>query len=152
MPPSTEDDSLIRVKRAYDKPALSDGLRVLVERAWPRGLGKEAARLDLWLPELAPSETLQKWFTHGTMTALQRKYCAELRTPQATVALEKIYDHLLKEQTVTLLYAGDNAEINGATLLQAVLEGERKPPNGTGPAKAAAASGRVRAVARRPRR
>jgi uncharacterized protein YeaO (DUF488 family) len=155
MPPSAEDDSLIRIKRAFDKPALSDGVRVLVEAAWPRGLGKEAARVDHWLPALAPSATLAKWFKHraaGMMTALERKYFAELRTPQATEAMEQIYNYLLREKAITLLYAGDDAEMNSATLLKNLLEGHRKPPNGTGPAKAAAASGRVRAAMRRPRK
>src|SRR4051812_7567194 len=112
MPPSTEDDSLVRVKRAYDKPALSDGVRVLVEASWPRGLGKEAARLDRWFPQLAPSATLAKWFKHqsASMAALERKYFAELRTPAATEAMEQIYNYLLREKTITLLYAGDEAE------------------------------------------
>jgi uncharacterized protein YeaO (DUF488 family) len=155
MPPYTENDSLIRVKRAYDKPSLNDGVRVLVEATWPRGLGKEAARLDHWFPALAPSATLAKWLKHqalGMITALERKYFAELRTPAATEAMEQIYNYLLREKPITLLYAGDDAEINGAVLLKNLLEGHRKPPNGTGPAKAAAAGGRVRAAARRPRR
>lgn len=153
MPPSAKDDSLIRIKRAYDKPALSDGARVLVEREWPRGLGRDAARLDLWLPALAPSETLVKWFSHaGMMSALQRKYFNELKTPQATRALEQIYEFMLREKPVSLLYAGDNAELNGAVLLKNLLEGHRMPPNSTGPAKAAAAGGRARAMARRPQR
>ncbi len=154
MPPSTQDDSLVRIKRAYDKPALSDGARVLVEATWPRGLGRDAARLDLWLPALAPSETLVKWFSHpGMISALQRKYFNELKTPQATQALEQIYEFLLREKPVTLLYAGDNAQVNGAVLLKDLLEGHRMPPNTTGPAKAAAAGGRVAArAARRPRR
>lgn len=155
MPPFAQDDSLVRVKRAYDKPALSDGVRVLVESAWPRGLGKEAARIDHWLPALAPSATLAKWLTNrsaGMMTALERKYFAELRTPQATEAMEQIYNYLLREKPITLLYASDDAEHNSAVLLRNLLAGHRKPPNGTGPAKAAAAGGRVRAAMRRPRK
>lgn len=155
MSPSIEDDSLIRVKRAYDKPALSDGVRILVESTWPRGLGKDAARLDHWFPALAPSATLAKWFKHqsqGMMTALERKYFTELRTPVATEAMEQIYNYLLREKSITLLYASDEPEFSGAMLLKNLLEGHRKPPNGTGPAKAAVASGRASAVARRPRR
>lgn len=153
MPQSTQDDDLVRIKRAYDRPALSDGVRILVEGTWPRGLGKDAARLDLWLPALAPSATLAKWFTHpGMMSALQRKYFAELKTPQATEALEQIYNYLLREKPITLLYAGEDAQLNGAALLKDLLDGHRKPPNNTGPAKAAAAGGRVRAAARRPRK
>jgi uncharacterized protein YeaO (DUF488 family) len=155
MSPSVENDSLIRIKRAHERPALSDGVRVLVEAAWPRGLGKEAARVDHWFPALAPSATLAKWLKNssgGMMTALERKYFAELRTPQATEAMEQIYNCLLREKTITLLHVGDDAEVNSATLLKNLLEGHRKPPNGTGPAKAAAAGGRVRAAMRRPRK
>jgi len=155
MPASAQDDSQVRIKRAYDKPALSDGVRILVESAWPRGLGKDAARLDHWFPALAPSETLTKWLKNrsaGMMTALERKYFVELRTPAATEAMEQIYNYLLGDKTITLLYANDAAELSGALLLKNLLDGHRKPPNGTGPAKAAAASGRARAVARRPRK
>jgi uncharacterized protein YeaO (DUF488 family) len=155
MPPTSKDDSLIRIKRAYAKPALSDGVRVLVESAWPRGLGKEAARVDHWFPELAPSATLTKWLKHraeGMMTALERKYFAELRTPKATEAMEQLYNYLLREKTITLLHAAEEAEWSGAVLLKNLLDGHRKPPSNTGPAKAAAAVGRARAVARRPRR
>ena len=81
----------------------------------------------------------------------QRKYFTELKTPQATAALEQIYNLILQEKTITLLYAGDDAAMNGAVLLKELLDGHRKPPNGTGPAKAAAAGGRVRAV-RKPRK
>ena len=147
------DDDEIKVKRAYDKPALSDGVRVLVESAWPRGLSKESSRLDLWLPALAPSPTLSKWFSHpGLASSLMRKYFAELSTPQATAGLELLYDYLAREKTITLLYAGDDAELNAATLLKGLLQGERKPPNNTGPAKAAATGGRARAAMRRPRK
>ena len=153
MSPAAESDSLIRVKRAYDRPALSDGLRILVESKWPRGLAKDASRIDMWLPALAPSETLVKWFSHpGMLSALQRKYFNELKTPQATEGLEQIYNHLLQEETLTLLYAGDDPVLNGAMLLKDLLDGHRMPPNNTGPAKAAAAGGRARTVARRPRR
>src|SRR5438128_7631092 len=142
MSPAAENDDLVRVKRAYDKPALSDGVRVLVEAKWPRGLAKEAARVDMWLPALAPSETLVKWFAHpGMLSALQRKYFTELKTPQATEALEHVYNYLLKEKTVKLLYGGNDPVLNGAMLLKDLLDGHRKPPNNTGPAKAAAAAG-----------
>lgn len=147
------DDDEIKVKRAYDKPALSDGVRVLVEAQWPRGLSKEASRLDLWLPALAPSPTLAKWFQNpGLATSLQRKYFAELNTPQAAAGLELLYDYMMRDKTITLLYAGDDPELNAATLLKGLLEGQRKPPNNTGPAKAAAAGGRARAAMRRPRK
>lgn len=151
MPSVVESADLVRIKRAYEKPALSDGVRVLVEPVWPRGLGKESARIDLWFPALAPSESLTKWFSHGVPSALLRKYFTELKTPQATADLEQLYNLLLREKIITLLYADDDGELNGAVLLKELLDGNRKPPNGTGPAKAAAAGGRARA-ARRPRK
>src|SRR3954470_19983631 len=126
MSPVSTSDSLIRVKRAYDKPALSDGLRLLIESKWPRGLAKDASRIDLWLPALAPSETLVKWFSHpGMLSALQRKYFSELKTPQATQALEQIYNYLLQDKIITLLYAGDDPVLNGAMLLKDLLDGQR---------------------------
>jgi uncharacterized protein YeaO (DUF488 family) len=148
-------DFQINIKRAYDKPSLNDGVRVLLESTWPRGLGKEVARLDLWLPVLAPSATLAKWFARNDAamtTALERRYFAGLRTPQAAAALELIYDYLLRDKTITLLYAGDDPHMTAAALLKDLLEGHRKPPNSTGPAKAAVASGRARAAMRRPRK
>jgi hypothetical protein len=55
---------MLKLKRAYAAPAPEDGFRVLVERLWPRGLTKEAAALDLWLKEIAPSPELRRWFSH----------------------------------------------------------------------------------------
>ena len=54
----------IAVKRVYEPPAPNDGLRVLVDRLWPRGLSKSAARIDLWVRELAPSNELRRWYAH----------------------------------------------------------------------------------------
>ena len=55
---------MIRLKRAYDEPSKQDGLRILVERLWPRGVSKEAAAIELWLKDLAPSTELRKWYAH----------------------------------------------------------------------------------------
>jgi len=55
---------MIHLKRAYDKPAKRDGLRILVERLWPRGVSKEKAAIDLWLKEVSPSPELRTWFNH----------------------------------------------------------------------------------------
>src|SRR5947207_3149850 len=144
--PSDFHPAAIHVKSAYEKPALSDGVRILVEAKCPEDLDRDAARIDLWLPALAASESLAKWLTqHKLAGALERKYFNELKTPKATAALEQIYNHLLQDKTVTLLYAVEDEVLNNAVLLKGLLDGNRKPPNGTGPAKAAAAGGRVRA-------
>ena len=59
-----DDKITIQIKRIYDEPASTDGFRVLVDRLWPRGVSKEAAQLDLWLGDIAPSNSLRKWFNH----------------------------------------------------------------------------------------
>ena len=71
----------IRLKRAYEKPAPDDGLRVLVERLWPRGLSKERASVDLWMKDVAPSPELRRWFNHdpAKWNEFQTRYRAELR-------------------------------------------------------------------------
>src|SRR5208337_3351857 len=70
----------IRLNRAYEKPAPNDGLRVLVERLWPRGLSKERAAVDLWMKDIAPSPELRRWFNHdpAKWDEFQRRYRAEL--------------------------------------------------------------------------
>ena len=71
----------IKLKRAYDPPARGDGLRVLVDRLWPRGVKKEDLRLDAWAKELAPSTELRKWFGHGPQrwVEFKKRYRAELK-------------------------------------------------------------------------
>jgi len=138
----------VSIKRAYDKPSRSDGKRVLVERVWPRGLGKESALLDLWLPELGASAALEKWMRSGRPLkgTMQRKYFAELCTPDATAALEKLHALADRSKLLTLLDAGKDASKNPAALLKDFLEGGRKPPNGSGPGRASAGAGEVRAM------
>jgi len=138
----------VLVKRAYDKPSRSDGTRVLVERAWPRGLGKESAMLDLWLPALGASATLEKSMrsSRPPKAIVQRKYFAELCTPDAMAALEMLHAFADRTKPLTLLYAGKDPSQNPAALLKDFLEGGRKPPNGSGPGRASAGQGQVRAM------
>ncbi len=72
---------MIKPKRVYEKPSRSDGLRVLVDRLWPRGLTKDRAAVDLWLKEIAPSTELRKWFGHDPdkWKEFQTRYRTELR-------------------------------------------------------------------------
>jgi len=67
--------TVVRVKRIYDPPKKDDGVRVLVDRLWPRGLVKDKARIDLWLRDIAPSDALRKWFAHdpNKWAAFQKK-------------------------------------------------------------------------------
>ena len=140
----------VHLKRVYDAPSLQDGARVLVDRLWPRGLTKEAAALDAWMKEISPSNELRKWFhAHPAQwSKFREKYLAELTTGEAHAALQQLHDLARKRRGLTLLFASKNLERNNATVLKELVDGERKPPTGTGPARAVA-SGRARAVQRR---
>jgi len=112
---------VIRLKRAYEKPSPDDGLRVLVERLWPRGVRKEALAADLWLKDLAPSTELRKWFHHDPekWPEFQRRYLAELADKKDQVALLK---QRLREGVVTFVYAARDEDRNGAVVLKRFLE------------------------------
>ncbi len=141
----------IAIKRAYEKPADSDGPRVLVDRFWPRGLKKADARVDHWLKDLAPSDTLRKWFhSSANWVVFKKRYFKELCTPEASEALNTLYRLMNEHGYATLVYASKDTEHNNAVALKEVLEGMRKPPSSTGPARAAATSGRI--AKRRPGR
>lgn len=112
---------MIKLKRAYDKPAEDDGERILVERLWPRGVSKAQAQLDLWLKEIAPSTELREWFGHDPdkWTEFRRRYLKELKQKADSISLLR---RLAKKGTVTLIYAARDEEHNGALVLQQFLQ------------------------------
>jgi uncharacterized protein YeaO (DUF488 family) len=119
----------IRLKRVYDPPENSDGFRVLVDRLWPRGLHKDRAALDLWCKDIAPSDSLRKWFGHDPRRFAEfgRRYWQELeRNPGAVADLEAILE---KHPVVTLLYSARDPEHNQAVVLREFLlkRAGRKP-------------------------
>src|SRR5215475_846042 len=121
----------VRVKRVYEAARRSDGMRVLVDRLWPRGLTKQDAALDAWLADLAPSNELRKWF-HAYpehWAEFRKRYLQELSNGRAQAALDKLYD-LGRRGNLTLLFASKNVERNNAVILRELLEGARKPPTG----------------------
>jgi uncharacterized protein YeaO (DUF488 family) len=136
----------VALKRAYEKASLSDGARVLVDRLWPRGLKKEKARIDLWLRQLAPSAELRRWFhaRPAQWLLFRKKYLQELNQPEASQALEELHEVADTRKKLTLVFASKNTEHNNAVVLKELLEGMRKPPNSTGPLKAAAGAVRAR--------
>jgi len=140
----------VLLKRAYEPPAASDGARVLVDRLWPRGVSKSQARIDTWLRDLAPSSSLRLWFHHRPQHfgVFRKRYLKELSTAAASSALEKLYGLERKHPVLTLVYASKDEEHNNAVVLKELLEGMRKPPTSSGPARAVA----VRARMPRPRR
>jgi uncharacterized protein YeaO (DUF488 family) len=112
---------MIKLKRAYEEVSKSDGLRILVERLWPRGLTNERAAIDLWLKDVAPKPELRKWFGHdpARWEQFQKRYWKELEEKEDDI-------RLLKEKgrhgTVTLIYAARDTEHNGALALKQFLE------------------------------
>ncbi len=126
----------VAIKRVYDAPSATDGMRVLVDRLWPRGLTKERAAVDEWFRDLAPSDDLRRWYhaRPSQWATFRSKYLKELSQPQAQSALEKIYRLAHQGKRLTLLFASKNEDQNNATVVKELLEGVRKPPTGTGPA------------------
>ncbi len=118
MPKAAPD---IRVKRIYDTPDREDGVRVLVDRLWPRGARKEAAKLTLWLKDIAPTPELRRWFGHdpARFAEFSRRYRAELAANNGAVSR---MDDLMKAGPVTLLYAAHDAEHNHAIVLADYLK------------------------------
>ncbi len=113
---------MIRLKRIYEPPTSDDGLRVLVERLWPRGFTKERAAVDLWLKDIAPSPELRTWFGHdfSKWEEFNQRYQAELeQKPDLINSLRG----KVAEGTVTFVYAARDEERNSAALLRAFLEG-----------------------------
>ena len=108
------------IKRVYEEPGPRDGLRVLVDRLWPRGLSKERAHVDLWLKEIAPSTELRKWFGHDPdkWTEFQTRYRHELKSKADL--LGTLREKAMKE-TVTLLYGARDEAHNEAVVLQKLL-------------------------------
>ncbi len=140
----------IMVKRVYERATPSDGTRILVDRLWPRGLSKEKASVRAWLRELAPSDTLRKWF-HACPEAwptFRKRYLKELTRSEAAGALEQLHRLAGIHCRMTLLFASKNEEHNNAVVLKQLLEGLRKPPTGTGPG--AMKGTRTRQTAKRP--
>ncbi|HEU4647954.1 MAG TPA: DUF488 domain-containing protein [Gemmatimonadales bacterium] len=112
---------MIQVKRVYDEPARSDGLRVLVDRLWPRGVRKTALRYDLWQKEAAPSPELRRWFAHDPekWAEFRRRYRRELEAhPDVLKPLLDAAAH----GNLTLLYAARDRDHNEALVIKEYLE------------------------------
>jgi uncharacterized protein YeaO (DUF488 family) len=116
----------IRVRRIYDAASPADGTRVLVDRLWPRGVRKEAARLDDWLKDVAPSTDLRKWYGHdpARFDEFRRRYLAELTGRAERAALGKLRT-LAAAGPVTLLTATKDVDHSEAAVLAQVLRQAR---------------------------
>ncbi|MFH8801867.1 DUF488 domain-containing protein [Streptomyces sp. NPDC017936] len=110
----------VRVRRVYDPAEPDDGVRVLVDRLWPRGLSKDAARIDEWPKNLTPSAELRRWYHagEGSYEDFARRYEAELTAPEAAELLTRVRE-LTREGPVTLLTAAkDPGHSHAAVLLR----------------------------------
>ena len=113
---------MIHLKRVYEPSSEEDGMRILVERLWPRGVSKERAALDRWMKEIAPSGALRKWYGHdpAKWEEFRRRYREELR--QNEDAVEEL-KKLTGQGPVTFVYAAKDEAHNSAVVLKEYLEG-----------------------------
>ena len=107
----------LKIKRVYEQLSKEDGMRILVDRLWPRGLTKRKASIDIWLKEIAPSTELRKWFAHDPKkwNEFRKKYLQELKDNQEQVSILK---ECLKNGAITLVYGAKDEEQNEALVLK----------------------------------
>lgn len=115
---------MILTKRAYDPPCVGDGLRILVDRLWPRGMKKEGLLLDDWIKDISPSDELRRWFAHepAKWSQFVERYFKELDENKESwqTLLNKAKHHRL-----TLIYAAKDTEHNNAVALKQYLESKQ---------------------------
>ncbi|MFP3978047.1 DUF488 domain-containing protein [Marinobacter sp. KMM 10035] len=117
----------IRIKRAYEDAARSDGPRILVDRIWPRGVAKEDADIEAWLKGLAPSTELRKWFDHDPekWKEFRQRYLKELKAAKegdAADALKELKAIIKEHKRITLVFAAKDTEHNNAVALRDFLD------------------------------
>ena len=107
----------VKLKRAYEEPSSDDGVRILIDRLWPRGISKKGAALDLWMKEIAPSDELRKWFHHepDRWSEFQQRYRSEVDANQPL--LDQLRS-MARKGPITLVYSARNEEQNNATALK----------------------------------
>ena len=121
----------VAIKRAYEAPAAKDGYRVLVDGLWPRGVTKEALKLDAWMKEIAPSAELRKSYCHipEKWEAFRKKYRQELSKVPRKALLDELVGHARHGQ-LTLVFGSRDAERSNAAVLAEVIRGESSDPPG----------------------
>lgn len=114
----------VNIKRIYDQAEQHDGVRVLVDRVWPRGISKDKAQLDHWLKEIGPSKELRKWFGHDPekYDAFKENYQEELQEGRQQEELQKLKALVNAYSSVTLLFAAKDEEHNQARVLKDILD------------------------------
>jgi uncharacterized protein YeaO (DUF488 family) len=113
-------EARIRVKMVYDEPSGDDGFRVLVDRFWPRGMKKVDVRVDLWLPDVAPSTALRKWFSHDPSKWEEFKRCYFVELDGKREVIKGLVE-IARKGTLTLLFSARDVEHNQAVALREYL-------------------------------
>jgi len=110
----------VKTKRIYEPVSAADGYRILIDRLWPRGIKKEAAHIDKWFKDIAPSTELRKWFNHEPekWPLFMIKYHAEIN---GSAALEELRADIFKYPTITLLFAAKDEQHNHALALMLII-------------------------------
>jgi uncharacterized protein YeaO (DUF488 family) len=121
----------VRVRRIYEQPSPDDGVRLLVDRLWPRGVSKARAQLDDWVKDVAPSDDLRRWYGHDPerFPEFRRRYLSELREPQRAAALARLTE-AASHGPVTLLTATKDAGHSEAAVLAELLLAQDASPGG----------------------
>jgi uncharacterized protein YeaO (DUF488 family) len=111
----------VRLKRVYEQPAAADGMRVLVDRLWPRGLSRQKVAADLWLRDIAPSHELRRWYGHDARRwdRFCRKYRRELAGQPEVLEL---LDDLRRRTPVTLIFGARDVARSHAAILRELLD------------------------------
>ncbi|WP_447986414.1 DUF488 domain-containing protein [Nitrospira sp. Nam74] len=114
---------MIQIKRAYQEPGPRDGIRILVDRLWPRGIKKEAAHIQEWRKDLAPSDALRRWFKHdpGKWSELRKRYRKELSGKNKMEELRQLAG-FAKRKRITLVYGATDEQHNQAVVLKELLD------------------------------
>ncbi len=111
----------IKIKRIYEEAVSTDGIRILVDRLWPRGISKEKAQLTYWAKDISPSNELRKWYQHtpAKWDEFKQRYYAEIESNSD--ALEQLKDHL-NTDVVTFLFSSKEMQLNNAVALKEYIE------------------------------
>ena len=112
---------VIGIKKIYERWSISDGLRILVDRLWPRGVRHSTANIDVWMKDIAPTKELRKWYSHDPekWKEFKARYREELKENGSVIKLLKIIDRTGK---VTLVYASKDDDHNNAVVLKEYVE------------------------------
>ena len=111
---------MVKIKRIYDPPSKDDGVRILVDRLWPRGISKEAAAIDEWVRDVAPSDELRKWFSHdpAKWQEFRKRYISELKKNPELISKLRA---LARKGRLTLLFAAKDDAHNNAVVLRELI-------------------------------